>query len=265
MTGQLSDDELREMALNRGFRLIKSRRRKAGTADLGKFGLTDSQGKKLFGFGAEGLEASGQDIEAYLRAGTASTWQRSAASTSDRATGVPGSSHSPEVVPARTARVGKRSGVAPDPKLSNSPQAIGKENEPESSARLAQARTAKGNRTKAKRQRVLEVARKGAVTGKTEEPLIIRASKPSDAGGIADLLTRSRLEISDKAGAVSTFLGGVGDLRIAQRGEIVGCVAWSLVPTLQRGTIGRISLLLVDEGNRRRGIGGRRSMKLRGR
>jgi predicted N-acetyltransferase YhbS len=71
------DEMLREMARHRGFKLVKSRRRKAG-GDFGKYGLADAKsGKQCFGFGAKGLEASDTDIEAYLRKAEASTWKSS--------------------------------------------------------------------------------------------------------------------------------------------------------------------------------------------
>ena len=66
-----TDQKLRDMAEHRGLKLVKSRRRKPGVGDYGKFGLIDAAGKPLLGIGAQGLEASAQDIEAYLRAGAA--------------------------------------------------------------------------------------------------------------------------------------------------------------------------------------------------
>lgn len=71
------DDELRESARHRGLKLVKSRRRKAG-GDFGKYGLTDAAGKKLFGFGEDGLSASAEDVEAYLRGAMRSDWKEAA-------------------------------------------------------------------------------------------------------------------------------------------------------------------------------------------
>ena len=72
-----AEDALRESARHRGLKLVKSRRRKPG-GDFGKFGLTDAAGKKLFGFGTDGLTASAEEIQAYLRAGMRSDWQEAA-------------------------------------------------------------------------------------------------------------------------------------------------------------------------------------------
>lgn len=71
------DEELRTSARNRGLKLVKSRRRKAG-GDFGKYGLTDATGKELFGFGKTGLTASADEIEAYLRGAMRSDWQEAA-------------------------------------------------------------------------------------------------------------------------------------------------------------------------------------------
>lgn len=71
------DEELRASARNRGLKLIKSRRRKAG-GDFGKYGLTDAKGKELLGFGKSGLTASAEEIEDYLRGSMRSDWKEAA-------------------------------------------------------------------------------------------------------------------------------------------------------------------------------------------
>lgn len=71
------DEQLRESARNRGLKLVKSRRRKAG-GDFGKYGLTDAKGKELFGFDKAGLTASAAEIEDYLRGAMRSDWQEAA-------------------------------------------------------------------------------------------------------------------------------------------------------------------------------------------
>ena len=84
MPEETIDQKLREMAEHRGFKLVKSRKRKPGTGDFGKFGLTQGDGKPLLGMGKDGLTASADDIEAYLRNGSVSTWKASAESASAR-------------------------------------------------------------------------------------------------------------------------------------------------------------------------------------
>ena len=71
------DEELRESARNRGLKLVKSRRRKAG-GHFGKYGLKDADGKQLFGFGKNGLAASAEEIEDYLRGAMRSDWKEAA-------------------------------------------------------------------------------------------------------------------------------------------------------------------------------------------
>ena len=79
MADKERDARLREMALHRGFRLVKSRRRKPG-GDFGRYGLkTATSGDECLGFGKKGLTATPDEIEAFLRQQTASTWAQSTA------------------------------------------------------------------------------------------------------------------------------------------------------------------------------------------
>jgi mannose-6-phosphate isomerase-like protein (cupin superfamily) len=72
-----ADEALKESARHRGLKLVKSRRRKPG-GDSGNYGLTDASGKKLLGFGADGLTASAEEIAAYLRGAMRSDWKEAA-------------------------------------------------------------------------------------------------------------------------------------------------------------------------------------------
>ena len=101
------DKMLREMAANRGCKLTKSRRRKAG-GDFGRYGLLDAKtGREMFGFGEDGLTASPEDIEAYLRGSTIATWKRSLiASVGDP---------EPAPAPARKARKSEPKAAPPPP------------------------------------------------------------------------------------------------------------------------------------------------------
>src|SRR3954462_8202950 len=82
LEGRLMDDAdrdqmLRDMAENRGLRLVKSRRRKPG-GDHGRFGLKDkATGKEMFGFGKDGLTATPEEIEQHLREFMVSDWKSS--------------------------------------------------------------------------------------------------------------------------------------------------------------------------------------------
>lgn len=75
-------DALREMAANRGCKLVTSRVRTPGRGDYGKFGLKDAKtGKAVLGLGRRGLTATPEEVEAYLRGGTASAWKSSVGKT----------------------------------------------------------------------------------------------------------------------------------------------------------------------------------------
>jgi hypothetical protein len=83
----MSEDDvrLREMARNHGFRLVKSRRRKAG-GDHGRYGLVDAAHEKhCFGFGKDGLTATAEEVEDYLRERTQDEWKRSLTGRGSRA------------------------------------------------------------------------------------------------------------------------------------------------------------------------------------
>ncbi len=71
-------EALRELAGNRGCKLVASRVRTPGKGDHGKFGLKDAKtGRALFGFGGKGLTATPEEIEHYLRGDGASAWKSS--------------------------------------------------------------------------------------------------------------------------------------------------------------------------------------------
>jgi GNAT superfamily N-acetyltransferase len=72
------DETLRDMAANRGCRLVKSRKRTPGSGDYGHYGLRDAKtGQDIYGFGPGGLTATEEDIENYLRGGLRSSWKQS--------------------------------------------------------------------------------------------------------------------------------------------------------------------------------------------
>src|SRR3954466_4932874 len=82
LEGRLMDDAdrdkmLREMAENRGLRLVKSRRRKPG-GDFGRYGLKEGKsGKEGLGFGEGGLTAGAEEIEQRLRDYMVADWNTS--------------------------------------------------------------------------------------------------------------------------------------------------------------------------------------------
>ena len=79
------DDALREMAGNRGCKLVRSRVRTPGRGDYGRFGLKDLKtGREVLGFGKKGLTATAEEIETFLRGGAASAWKSSFGRTPPR-------------------------------------------------------------------------------------------------------------------------------------------------------------------------------------
>jgi ribosomal protein S18 acetylase RimI-like enzyme len=90
-------DALRELALNRGCKLVASRVRTPGKGDHGKFGLKDAKtGRELFGFGTKGLTATPDEIELYLRGDGASAWKSSVSKTKARPRPKPAPAPKPE-------------------------------------------------------------------------------------------------------------------------------------------------------------------------
>jgi len=76
-----ADEALRELAENRGCKLVRSRVRTPGRGDHGRLGLKDARtGREVFGFGKKGLAATPEEIEAFLRGDAAATWKTSVGS-----------------------------------------------------------------------------------------------------------------------------------------------------------------------------------------
>ena len=220
MTDAPNDQTLREMAAHRGFKLVKSRRRKIGAGDYGKYGLTDGSGKPLLGVSDEGLTASLEDIEIFLRKSATSTWKASADA-------MPSRRASPRRAKA-TAHQMVEPAVRPRSKRSTGQT-------PRSAPKIAVKPTPMP----------------------TSVPLRIRTARSADAAGVVALLRQLDKVTLDKRGVVKNLervkKAGGGTLLAVLEG-IIGCCSWALIPTLQYGLIGRIKVLIVDEGHRREGI-----------
>jgi ribosomal protein S18 acetylase RimI-like enzyme len=248
MADESLEDELRQMAQHRGLKLVKSRRRKPGTGDYGKYGLTDASGTALVGIGEGGLTASPHDITSYLRKGAAGTWKESADTIPDVAPPMPmpmmaSSSADAEEGPRRKSSNGPHPGRAkPAPK-----------------ARAAADDDALGGRTRVPKAAKPKI---GSQPEREPEPdvkptLNIRLAEPADMAALAQLLGQLS-GITVGGDAVEANLAAVrklkGNMVIAEYGPLVGCCAWGLIPTIHRGMVGRLTVLVVDEGHRRRGF-----------
>jgi N-acetylglutamate synthase-like GNAT family acetyltransferase len=241
------------MAEHRGFKLVKSRKRKPGIGDFGKFGLTDLDGKPLLGIGAHGLEASADDIEAYLRTGAANTWKASAETTASR---LP--------PPPRRARddADEDHDVQSVVKPRAEPKPAGQSNRAADPSSTVRHKT--GGQRKTPRGRTQQRADTKAVTREsvrrapTPAPkLVIRIAKSADAATLVPLLhelSGLRLDELGVARNLKIALKADAGMVVAQLGEIIGCCAWAIIPTIQHGPVGRLTLLLVSKAHRRKGI-----------
>ena len=148
------DDALREMAANRGCKLVKSRRRKPG-GDYGRYGLKDAKtGKEMLGFGPDGLTATAREIKAFLRGGAAASWKSSLRSAA---------AARPAPPVRKAARAAK---TRPSPPVRKS-------------ARAAKTRPARAHRPEPPRRR--RRAAPPAPPPKPPRPPKIREARPADA------------------------------------------------------------------------------------
>lgn len=249
------DDELRAMAQHRGFKLLKSRRRKPGAGDYGRFGLSDAAGKPVIGVGPNGLTALPDEIEAYLRTGAANSWKASA-----------------QVTPSQPKRAKKAAVVNNDAATLPRSEDLGREPQPRGSKAHSGKPTGQNNASpnvrsalEAPTRQVGSPASKRPVRPIIAEPpppaaLVLREPKKRDATVLADLLSelsafdRSATEVAKDIAAIRKAGGG---LLLADRGGLIGCISWTLVTTVHRGPIGRITVILVTAKERRKGVGRR--------
>jgi GNAT superfamily N-acetyltransferase len=219
MADKERDEALREMAANRGCRLVKSRRRKPG-GDYGRYGLADRKsGKQVFGFADGGLAATPEEIESFLRGSAASTWKSSLAASGKAAKPAKGSKPSSPPSP-------------PTPK--------------DRPSRAAAAKAAPEPRPSAK--------------APAEPPrLRIRAADSVDSEAIAILLAELGYDASpDEVAERLQRLARAGEpVLLARQGEeTLGCLTWHVTPNIHRPwPVGRITMMVVARGARRRGIG----------
>ena len=235
MTDADRDKMLKDMAANRGCKLVKSRRRKSGTGDFGRYGLQDAgSGREVFGFGGEGLlTASAEEIEAFLRKGAVADWKSSLAAAA--AGGAPANDERTPVARAKPNAKAKAEKVP--------------------AAKKAQPRL-----------RVVERQEKVPPPPEPEPPppppapappaiLRIREARPGDADALAALLGDT--DATGLAARISALRkSGAPPLVADQGGIVLGLVAFHAVPLVQEeAPLGRLTFLLVAEQARRRGLG----------
>ena len=228
----LDEDALREAVRHRGLKLIKSRKRKPGVGDFGRFGLTDASGAPLLGIGRDGLTASAQQVDDFLRKGEVSTWAESAKITPARA----------KMTAVATGPVEAQEGRGHSPvrpHRTNPP--------PDPEPRRRRDRTVRGEAE----------APPPVSTPAPALELKIRPARPTDASTFVGLFSQVGIKVAQRQieRAIIDAVSRKEPILIAERGEVIGCLAWHILPTVQHGPVGRITALIVLESHRRRGVG----------
>jgi ribosomal protein S18 acetylase RimI-like enzyme len=229
MPDSLSKEEveaLREMAANRGCRLVRSRRRKPG-GDFGRLGLTDlKSGKEVFGFGKKGLEATPGEIESFLRSSLASTWKKSLAAAG-KGKASPAAAAAKKQAPKRGPTPKAHTEAPPAPSRKRAPAPPPRRPEPPAPAA----------------EPALRIRNADAVDGEAIAPLLAELGFDVDADALADRIGRH-----SRAGE---------PVLVAKLGqELVGCLTWHVIPVIHRPQpVGRITMLVVSGKARRKGVG----------
>ena len=260
-----ADDALRDAAAHRGLKLVKSRRRKAGVGDYGRYGLTDGAGKELFGFGPEGLTAVPADIRDYLRKSEVSTWAQSAEVTPDRQKP---SRTAPEMVAANDTEAAEDvSAAAADSdvqdKRTSQPTGAGRRRKQGSSTtrrKVAEPPPPREPKAEPEPEPEPEPIFEPELDPEPEpepepEPVLaIRTAAKADLDEIRTLIggQDSAAPFASRFNELKRAGGGV---IVADRGGVVGCVAWHVILGLETAPIGRLTLLVVAEDERRQGVG----------
>jgi GNAT superfamily N-acetyltransferase len=187
-----ADDALREMAENRGCKLVRSRVRTPGRGDYGRFGLKDAKtGKAVLGFGGKGLTATAEEVEAFLRGGGASAWKSSLGKT-------------PRTAKTRAEPAQKPQAKKPQPKL------VIREARPKDADSLAALIVALGYEVTAAEVR----KRLGSLT-RAGQPALV-----ADRGGAIGVLTTSVMQVIHRPHPVGRISMMV--VAEAERGNGVG-------------------------------------------
>lgn len=255
----LTDEDLREAASHRGLKLVKSRKRKPGVGDFGLFGLADSTGKPLFGMDGDTLTATPEQIADYLRKGEASTWAQSAKITpqakSKPAVKMPSpddADDAPSAIRPRAHRKETARGREDRPRRrpDRDEDTVDARAEPTSADAIPVKVTPEPNE-KAKPEPAPEPA------PEPEPELKIRAARPGDAEALRTLLAPlgGEASVADLKRGIAAAAARNEAVFVADRGGVIGCLAWHLVPTLDHGTIARITMIAVAKEERRQGVG----------
>jgi len=254
MAAPIDDAELREAARARGFRLVKSRRRKPG-GDFGRYGLTDlKDGRECMGFGAGGLTATADEVLSYLRGGEVASWKRSLIGVVD------GDEPKPRKKAGEftksVARAERAGGDRRSTRRASAQESDGDAGQPSLGKKSESPAPASHKRPSTS----LRTSGKGSALNEPEErpepppePTIREATR-RDAAALAKLIGIPAATLADRLAAA--IRNDEAPL-VADQDGLVGALAWTAIPTLQNGPLGRITLLTVAEDHRRQGLGSR--------
>jgi ribosomal protein S18 acetylase RimI-like enzyme len=104
----------------------------------------------------------------------------------------------------------------------------------------------------------LNTGLRAAPVPEPEPEFEIRRAKSGDAAALSPLLAQlAHIKIDELAIArnLSALVKSGGGMVVADQGALVGCCGWAIVPTVQHGALGRVTILIVDADHRRRGVG----------
>ena len=209
-------DALAESARNRGLKLVRSRVRTPNKRRFGKVGLTDKAGKAVFGMDAKGPIAKPEEVEDYLRGAGAQDW---------------GASLDVAVLPRKRKPT-----------------------------RQAPAREAANDREPVARPEKLKPEKPtSAPKPKPEPALKIREARPGDAPDLVKLMKLLGHDVDAKG--IRKRSAALAKQKLPQLvatldKKVVGLVGiHSMVAIHRDKPVGRITILVVAEDARRRGIG----------
>jgi GNAT superfamily N-acetyltransferase len=224
------DQHLRAMTTGAGLKLIKSRKRKPGAGDYGRYGLKTANGQPCFGFDGDELTATAEEIASFLQKRAQGQWRQSVTSVA----------------------------AQPRPKPKRKQQTIASPEPAPASGRTAR------KKAKPPPADILEPEPPPAPARNPEPPpepkLRLREATDADAKAIAGLVKQMGLSTPEAAirRQLRAANGRHEAVIIAELDAVVGCVSCHAIPALHLGRpIGRIALLVVDQAHRRQGIGTR--------
>lgn len=205
------------------------------------------------GIGPDGLTALPEEIEVFLRAGALDSWRESAKitrATPRRPKGTPSGSEGVDEAARRPIRdPASRNARGSEPRQSKTKGKTG------SIRRAGSQSRSEGSRSNGVSKQPLPSV--SAKPLRPREP-VVRKPRTKDFDTLAALLGelpdvgRSASDIARELSAVRKAGGG---LLLADRGGPIGCIAWTIVATVHRGPIGRITALVVTATERRKGTG----------